>query len=190
MTMTHSFPKQPFLDDLLARNEANLERVQAAFAPLDRDARGAQPEAGEWCVDQCIQHLVLSYEMHLTRILPILARDRGGDSAPSFARSWMAQRNLYQKQFDPRTKVKTLPKVTPSDHYYPEAYSQFAAQKARFAAIVEQARPANLQHRGWFLWVVPVNLGDYLEMLVLHDELHIDQAQRALAVYRQFAVVD
>ena len=111
--MQHSFPKQAFLDDLLARNAANLELVQTTFAPLDRDARSAQPEPGEWCVDQCLQHLVLSFEMHLRHIMPVLDRDGGKDTAETFTRSWMAKRNYWQKQFDPRTKTKTLAKVTP-----------------------------------------------------------------------------
>ena len=187
LTMKHSFPKQAFLEDLRVRNMANLELVQETLVPLDRAARTAQPELGEWCVDQCLQHLVLGFEMHLAHLLPVLERDRGVDTAATFTRSWMARRNLYQKQFDPRTKIQTLPRVTPTHHYYPDVYGQFAAQKARFEKILGQARQFNLQRRGWFLWVVPINVGDFLEMFVQHDELHIDQALRALAAYRQYA---
>jgi hypothetical protein len=185
--MQHSFPKQAFLDDLLARNKANLELVQETFAPLDRAARSAQPEPGEWCVDQCLQHLALSFEMHLTHILPVLERDRSRDAAETFTRSWLARRNFYQKAFNPRTKTKTMDAVNPSDHYYPDVYTQYAAQKKRAATLLERASQNNLQKSCWFLRMVPINLGDYLELLVRHDELHIDQAQRALAAYRQFA---
>jgi hypothetical protein len=185
--MQLAFPKQAFLDDLLARNAANLKIVQTTFAPLDRAARSTQPESDEWCVDQCMQHLVLSFELHLAHMLPLLERDAGVDSAETFTRSWIARQNLYKKQFDPDNKVKTLPRVTPSDHFYPDVYALFAAQKERFTTIVESARKADLQQRGWFLRFVPVNVGDYLEMFVRHDELHIDQAQRALAAYQQSA---
>ena len=161
--------------------------MQDTFAPLERAARRAQPEAGEWCVDQCLQHLVLSFEMHLTHILPVLERDKGVDSAESFPRSWLARRNFYQKEFDPRTKTKTLDKVNPRDDNYPEVYDQYTAQKERAAALLERARRANLQRGCWFASRAPINLGDYLEVLVRHDELHTNQTQRALAAYRQFA---
>ena len=186
--MQHAIPKQAFLDDLLARNSANRALVQKTFAPLDRAARSAQPRPGEWCVDQCIQHLVLAFELHLPMMAPERAQHSKNDSAETFTRSWMARRKLYTKQFSPLTKVKTLPKTTPSEHYYPDVYAKYTAQNQRFAQIVEQARQVDLQQRRWFLRISPINLGDYLEMFVGHDELHIDQAQRALAAYRQVAV--
>jgi hypothetical protein len=183
--MTHSFAKHAFLDELCRHNAANLELVQATFAPLNRPARSAQPEPGEWCVDQCFQHLVLAFELHLTHVMPVLERDEGIDSVETFTRSWLARRNFYRKQYDPNTKTKTRRQVMPSDHFYPDVYSQFAAQKERISAMLDQARRAGLQQRCWFLGFAPINLGDYLEMFVLHDALHINQAQRALAAYRQ-----
>ena len=185
--MQPTSPKQAFLDDLLARNAANLEVVQETFATLERAARSAQPEPGEWCVDQCIQHLMLAYEFHMGKCRPVLERATGRGTGDGFERSWMAQSSFFRRQFDPATKVKTMARTTPSDHFYPEVYRHFAAQKADFAAAVAQARAADLQVRAWFLWIVPINLGDYLEVLVRHDELHISQAQQALAAHRQVA---
>jgi hypothetical protein len=183
----HSFPKQAFLDDLLAHNAPNLDLVQTTFAPLDRDPRSAQPEPGEWCVDQCIQHLVVAYDFHMGICSPVLKRAAGRGTHDRFKRSWVAQRHAFRRLFEPETKVNTLARTNPSDHFYPEAYQQFAERRAAFTAAVQQARSADLQARAWFLWITPINLGDYLELLVRHDELHIDQAQRALAAYRQFA---
>lgn len=185
--MTHSISKQAFLDDLLARNAANLEQVQTTLAPLEPAARGAQPAPGEWGVDQCIRHLVLAYDFHMGKCRPVLARAAGRGTGDHFERSWMARRNFYAWQFSPATKISTMRRTNPPEQLYPAAYEQFAAQKADFAAAVERARSADLQTRAWFLWVTPINLGDYLEMLLRHDELHIGQAQRALAAYRQLA---
>ena len=183
--MSHSFARDHFLEDLRTRNAANLELVQATFLPLDRATRSTQPAPGEWCIDQCFQHLVLSFEMHMEHVLPVLERSEVTDLAESFRRSWLARTRYYRSQFDPQTKTTTLKKVTPSDHYYPDVFAQYAAQKERMAATLERARQANLQERCWFLGFAPINLGDYLELCVLHDGLHIDQAQRALAAYRQ-----
>lgn len=46
---------------------------------------------------------------------------------------------------------------------------------------------ADLQTMVWFIkWLLArYTLGDFLNHLVSHDELHIDQAQRALAAYEQ-----
>jgi len=56
-----SFVKNTFLENLRTCNATNHEMAQTTFAPLDRAARSAKPESGEWCVDQCFQHLVLSF---------------------------------------------------------------------------------------------------------------------------------
>lgn len=185
--MIHTFSKQDFLDDLLGRNTANLARVEETFGPLERQARSAQPGPGEWCVDQCIQHLVLAYDFHMRKCREVLERVTGRGTQDTFERSRMGRSSLYRRQFDPDNKINTMPRTNPSEHFYPEAYQQFALQKADFAAAVELARSADLQARAWFLWIVPINLGDFLETMVRHDELHIDQAQRALAAYRQAA---
>ena len=154
---------------------------------IDRASRSTQPEPDEWCVDQCIQHMVVAYDFHMEKCTPVLQRATGHGARDRFERSWVSQRHAFRRLFDPDTKTNTLARTNPSDHFYPEAYQQFAERRAAFAAAVQQARSADLQARAWFLWITPINLGDYLELLVRHDELHIDQAQWALAAYRQFA---
>jgi len=187
LMMQHSFAKQAFIDDLLARNAANLDLVQRTFAPLDRAARSAAPERDEWCVDQCMQHLVLACRIQLAYLEDVIKRDPGLDSAETFKRSWLARRSFYRKQLDPSSKTKTEVRVIPTEHFYPNVYEEFTAQKERVTRLLEQARWADLQKRCWFMGKAPINAGDYLEVMVGHDELHIDQAQRALAAYRQFA---
>ena len=85
-------------------------------------------------------------------------------------------------------KVKTRPAIMPSEYYYPDVFDQFLAQKKRLSAMLEDAANADLQVRCWYYSIIPVNLGDYLEQFVMHDELHIDQAQRALAAYHQSTI--
>jgi hypothetical protein len=184
-TMSQTIAKHDFLNDLRTRNDKIRHLVQAEFVPLDRAARSTQPEPNEWCVDQCFQHLVLTFESFLPQAVGALKRRDGADSAQVFKRSWLARRNLYRQLFNPSKKVKTRPKMTSSEHYYPDVFERFLAQKEHMSAMLEDAAYADLQTRCWYLKVAPINLGDYLEQFVMHDELHIDQAQRALAAYRQ-----
>ena len=153
--------------------------------PLDQAARSTQPEPNEWCVDQCFQHLVLAFESFLPQAVEALKSREGTGSAKMFKPSWLASRNFYRQLFDPSKKVKTQPKVTPSEYFYPDVFERFLAQKEQMSAMLDQASDVDLQQRRWYFKVAPVNLGDYLEQFVMHDELHIDQAQRALATYRQ-----
>jgi hypothetical protein len=123
--------------------------------------------------------------MFLPQAVKKLEKGKGAESAEVFKPSWMACRTFYRQLYSPSMKVKTRPAVTPSEYYYPEVFNQFLAQKERMSAMLDDAASADLQTRCWFLNIFPINLGDYLEQFIMHDELHIDQAQRALAAYHQ-----
>jgi hypothetical protein len=179
--------KQDFLNDLRARNDKNRQLVLADFMPLSQAARSSQPAPKEWCVDQCFQHLVLAFEMFLPQAVIKMEKGKGAESGGVFKPSWIASRNFYRQLYSPSMKVKTRPAVMPSEYYYPDVFDQFLAQKEHLSAMLDDAVNADLQTRCWYYSVIPVNLGDYLEQFVMHDELHIDQAQRALAAYRQNA---
>jgi hypothetical protein len=183
--MTQTKIKSEFLNDLRARNQDIQEIVQTQFVPLDQVTRTTQPAPGEWCVDQCFEHLVITFDSFLPQVTKGL--DRGISTAPTgrFKPSWFATLPPYRNLFNPKRKTKTLPQMTPSEHFYPDVFDRFLAQKDRLSNLLNKAAETDLQVRCWYLKFAPINLGDYLELYVLHDELHLDQAQRALAPYRQ-----
>lgn len=183
--MSQKITKEAFLNDLRARNDRICRQLQAEFLPLDRAARTAQPEPNEWCVDQCFQHLFLAFELFLPQAVRALKRREVANTVEMFKPSWTARRKFYRQLFNPSKKYKNAPMVAPSEHYYPDVFQRFLAQKERMSTMLDEAVNADLQVRCWWFRVLPLNLGDYLEQFVLHDELHIDQAQRALAVYHQ-----
>jgi hypothetical protein len=183
MAMTTT--KQEFLNGLRARNDKVRQLVQTDFLPLSQAARSSQPAPNEWCVDQCFQHLVLAFEMFLPQAVKKLEKGKGAESDGVFIPSWLASRNFYRQLYSPSMKVKTRPAVMPSEYYYPDVFDQFLTQKEHLSAMLDDAVNADLRTRCYFFYVFPVNLGDYLEQFVMHDELHIDQAQRALAAYHQ-----
>jgi hypothetical protein len=183
--MSNTISKQEFLTDLQARNEMTRQIVQEEFVALDKAARSAQPGSGEWCVDQCFYHLVLTFDAFLPQVNNALQHTNGRGSSEVFKRSWFTSRNFYRRLFNPSVKAKTLPAITPSEHFYPDVFKRFLAQKEQMSAMLDKAPSVDLQARCWYLKFAPINLGDYFEQFVMHDELHIDQARRALSAYRQ-----
>jgi len=150
----------------------------------------AQPAPGEWSVDQCFQHLVIAFEWLSPNFIPALDKPESPDSDGIFRPSWLARR-FMEKQFDPQSEYKTLKTNNPTAVYKAEVLTRWLAQQACLEAMIEQAAEADLQTMCRVVKWLPIrhNLGDYLKFYVSHDELHIDQAQRALAAYEQrFAV--
>jgi hypothetical protein len=188
--MLQPMPRQEYLADLQARNRCNREVVETTFLPLNQVQRSAQPALGEWSVDQCFQHLVIAFEWLSPNFISALSKPEPPDADGIFRHSWLARR-FMEKQFDPQEKLKTFSANNPTAVYKADILSQWLAQQARLETILEQAYSADLQTMCSVIKWVPIryNLGDYLKFYVAHDELHIDQAQRALAAYEQRVAV-
>jgi hypothetical protein len=185
--MLQPMPKQAYLADLQARNRRNREVVETTFLPLNQAQRSWQPAPGEWSVDQCFQHLILAFNLYVHNVIPALNKPEPPHADGIFRMSWWARRTL-EWQFNPETKISTLKRVNPKAAYSLDVLTRFMAQQDRLSAMIEQAAQADLQTKCRFFKGLPIryNLGDYLNFFVSHDELHIDQAQRALATYRHW----
>jgi hypothetical protein len=186
--MLRSMPNQAYLADLQARNRRNREVVETTILPLSEAERSWSPKPGEWSVDQCIQHLILAFEMYVHNTTSALSKPEPAHADGIFRPSWWARRTL-EWQFNPETKISTLKRVNPEATYSPDVLARWLAQQYRLSAMIEQAVQADLQTKCWFFKGLPIryNLGDYLNFFVSHDELHIDQAQRVLAAYRHWS---
>lgn len=184
--MLSSMPKQAYLADLQARNRRNRETVQRVFLPLDEAELSWQPAPGEWSVGQCLQHLVLAFEMYVHNVMDALDKPQPANAGGIFRPSWWARRTL-EWQFNPDTKLSTLKRTNPPAPLGPDALERWLAQQERLSGMIDQAAQADLQTMCWFFKWLPIryNLGDYLNFFVSHDELHIDQAQRVLAAYER-----
>lgn len=188
--MQKAISKEAYLADLQARNRRNREVVERTFVPLDREERGWQPAPNEWSVDQCFQHLVIAFEWLSPNFIPALDRPEPPD-ADGIYRPSLLSRIFHDRQFDPKSKFKTLKANNPTAAHIPGSLTQWLAQQERLTAIIDKAAGADLQTKCWVIKYVPIryNLGDYLNYYVSHDELHIDQAQRVLAAYEQQGAV-
>jgi hypothetical protein len=189
--MLHAKPKQEYLAELQARIDHNRRLVETIFLPLDQEARSRQPAPGEWSVDQCFLHLLLTFEGYSPNYIAALDKPEPAGSDGIFRPSFWARR-LNGMMFDPQKKYPTFKRYNPAETsektFYPDVLDRFQAQLDRLSNIVERAERADLQTMCWLFKfaLLRYNLGDYLNYLVSHDELHIDQARRALAAYRQW----
>jgi len=185
--MLHPVPKQAYLAELQARIEQNRWMVETVFMPLDQEARSRQPAPDEWSVDQCFQHLIVAFEGLSPNFIPALDKPESADSGGIFRPSFWPRR-LNSIMFDPQKKFPTSKRYNPAETsektFYCNVLDQSLTRLDQLSKIVERAAQADLQTKCWFLFL-RYNLGDILNYLVSHDELHIGQARRALETYKQ-----
>jgi hypothetical protein len=187
--MLKPMPKQEYLADLQARNRRNREVVETTFVPLNEAQRSTQPAPGEWSVDQCFKHLVTSFENFAPNTTAALNRPERPNSDGIFRPSWLTSKTL-PATFEPKRNIRTLPRFNPTTSSHPKILTRWLAQNDRLTMMIEQAARADLQAKCWyFQGLYRFRLGEFLYFFVAHDELHIDQAWRALAVYEQRVAV-
>jgi hypothetical protein len=187
--MLKQMPKEEYLLGLQARHDHNCQIVATVFVPLDQTQRSWQPAPDEWSVDQCFQHLIVSFAGYVTNIIPALNKPEPPHAERIYRPSFWARR-LHEWQFDPGTKLSALKRFNPPAASIPDVLARYLAQQDRLADMIAQAAQADLQTMCWFFKGLPIrnNLGDYLNFFIAHDELHIDQAQRVLSAYRETTV--
>ena len=183
--MLKSMPKQAYLAELQTRNRHSRDVVETVFLPLTEAQRSWQPAPGEWSVDQCFQHLVASFENFAPNTTAALNTPERPNSDGIFRPSWLVSKTM-PASFEPKRNTKTLPRFNPVTSSHPEVLTRWLAQNERLSAMIEQGTQADLQAKCWyFKGLFRFRLGEFLYFFVAHDELHIDQAQRALAAYEQ-----
>lgn len=181
--MADPITKPEFLVDLQARIDRHRHLVTGTFQPLDDATLAWQPNPREWNILQCFEHNVQTHDYYtpkITRALQSPARSSGaGDSVqPSF---W--GRIYMHFAFNPRYSFPTAAVITPSKGLERTILDTYLRRQDALSAILDQVGPIDLSRTPVPLEKgIRFNLGDCLKILVYHDGLHVDQAQRVLEV--------
>lgn len=172
--------------ELAAQIERNGQAAALEFQPLDEAALNWRPKAGEWSVLECFEHLNLTHEYYRPRIeaaldAPALLQTGNPDYQPSF---WGRIYTYFA--FNPRYSFPTAPEITPGSELSRAVLGHYLARLETALDYLERAREVDLRRT-----MVPIagpvrfNLGDCLRVLAYHDELHIRQARRVLALHQR-----
>jgi hypothetical protein len=159
--MLESMPKTEFLANLEGRIRYNRDLVETMFLSLGREERSWQLKRTAWSVDQCFQHLVLTFEALAPFTAEALEKPEAADSDGVFHHTWLARKTIG-KRFDPKTKGSLLKKFDPPAAYSEDILNRFLEQQERLLDMVTRAAAADLQAKCWIVKGLPVryNLGD------------------------------
>lgn len=182
--MALSISKSEFVADLQTRSEQHRHLVTGTFQVLDDPILAWQPDPREWNILQCFEHNVQTHDYYapkIARALQSASRSQGADEIvqPSF---W--GRIYMHFAFNPRYSFPTAAAITPSKDLDRAILDMYLRKQDALSAILDQAGPIDLSRTAVPLEKgIRFNLGDCLKILVYHDGLHIDQAQRVLKAH-------
>jgi hypothetical protein len=173
------------IEDCLQRTETNVERVKSTYSSLSESQFNWKPSAEVWSVGECINHLIVTNELYLVKIekLITLVTENTETDFP-YSQSYMGK--LIAKGVDPANvrKTKTF-KVFLSEKSKvgKSVIEKYAASSEKLIGLVSKMQNLDLKKiklSSPVNMLIRLNLGDPLIIIPMHDERHINQAERLM----------
>jgi len=176
-----------FLDQLTADLRDIQTTVAQRFQPLTDDQLNRRPGPGRWSVGQCLEHLNIIGGLYLPVITRKIQQAQTRSSRPAEA----VKRGLLGRRLTNAMRVPSSEKATKTPQQYAPSGSRlprtvvevFNRQTEELLALLQQARAVNINTvriPNVVIALLRLRLTDQLELLVVHAQRHIQQAERVL----------
>jgi hypothetical protein len=189
-----SFASHELLGQLHRDTEELLRIADREFVPLRPDQLLWKPLPKKWSVAQCLEHLNrfgLHYLPEMESRIGI-ALAKGSRPEPAFQSGWLGNYLVHSVQpmntgsaranwkypapraYDPNRAGATTPAALP----------EFLRQQQAMLRVLESAGRVNLEAVRIPVSVtnlVKLRLGDCLRFVIVHNQRHVQQAQKVLA---------
>lgn len=174
--------KHAFLADLRQHIAAHCEMVVNTFCPLDTQQLSWQPTTkgkAEWSILQCFDHLNLTHDYYRAKLAgPLTTAPQAQAGQDHYQPSFWG--GIYMHfSLNPKYSFPSPEPITPTAQPDRQVLAAYLARQEQLRERCETVGPLDLVKT-----MVPIekfvkfNLGDCLKILVYHDALHINQAQR------------
>ena len=160
--------------------------VHTDFALLDAVLLNQRPAQASWSILECLEHLNRYSRYYLAAFAKALALPNPTPAAPAeVAYTWLGRKSVDMMQPTNAKKTSTLKHLNPlGSRLGPEVLAEFDQHQARLLALLAQAHRADLNRKVVpveFFRLLKLRLGEALEFVVVHQQRHVQQAQRVRA---------
>ncbi|MCC2546864.1 DinB family protein [Hymenobacter sp. BT175] len=180
-------PTTEFLDRLSADLQAIREGSVRRFRQLTDDQLNRRPAPDKWSVGQCLEHLNITGG----HVLPVMARklkqarEKGTRPAATVKSGFIGRKMIEAMQTPASEKpMKSPQQYAPSGSRLPRTVVEvFSRQLDELTNMVQQAKQVNANAIRIPNPIIPLlylRLTDQLELLVVHLQRHVAQAEQVL----------
>lgn len=164
---------------------ANDQTAQTLVAGLTEEQLNWQPSPGAWSVGQCLEHLCITNEAYLPRMISAL---RGQPDSPTEQITPGAFSRWFIRNFvepSPTSKRVSAPrKIQPGNRVALSVIDRFLSGNKACRELIVGARGKNVNRIGFWNPFVPglrFTVGTGLEVISGHERRHLLQAERVRA---------
>ncbi|GAB5538578.1 MAG: DinB family protein [Salibacteraceae bacterium] len=181
---------QLLLEELREKTNSNLLRSKA-FDSLSDDKLNYKPGTEQWSILECIEHLNRYGDFYIPEF-----KKRIASAAPSqngrFKSSWLGEHFAQSVADKPKlNKMNTFKSMNPiGSDITKEHLKKFQEQQGELLNILENCEKIDLIKTKSAISIsnwLKIRIGDALRVVIYHNERHLSQAERVLAVTQDSA---
>ncbi len=175
-----------FLTALAQTVAALRTTVRTEFAALPPALLNQRPAPTSWSILECLEHLNRYSRYYNAALAKALAAPRpSADPLAAVSYSWLGRKSVDLMRPTNAKKQTTLKHMNPlGSRLGPEVLAEFDQHQARLLALLAAAPAADLNRKAVpieFFRLLKLRLGEALEFVVVHQQRHVQQAQRVRA---------
>lgn len=169
--------------------EANQTRVnvEKKFLHLSSDELNRKSNPESWSAAECFQHLIFTKGLYLTHFSDI-SKTESGNGMDSFTYKHSFWGKLILYFVNPKTKIKskTTASFNPSNSKVDrDVVKKYLEQHDQFTNAISGMKYLDLKRLRMTSPInskIKYNLGDTIRILLLHDQRHVQQAERGVSL--------
>jgi uncharacterized damage-inducible protein DinB len=179
----------PFLAALQAATADLRATVHAEFASLDAALLNQRPAPASWSILECLEHLNRYSRYYNPALAKALASSRtADDSLAAVAYSWLGRKSVEMMRLTNAKKQTTVKHMNPlGSRLGPAVLAEFDQHQVRLLELLAAAPAVDLNRKAVpveFFRLLKLRVGEALEFVVVHQQRHVQQAQRVRATLR------
>lgn len=179
----------PFLAELQTAVADLRATVRTHFMALEPALLNQRLAPTSWSILECVEHLNRYSQYYNPAFAQALARTTRLSSLPAeVGYSWLGRKSVAMMRPANTKKSRALKRLNPLGSCLGrEVLTEFDQQQARLLELLALAQTADLNRKAVpveFFRLFKLRLGEALEFVVVHQQRHVQQAQRVQADLR------
>ena len=163
--------------------------AQQQFAPLNDVQLSQRPAPASWSILECLEHLNRYSRYYNAALARALAQPGPTPRRPAnVTYSWLGRQSVAMMHPTTLKKQTALKRLNPlGSHLGREVLAEFDQHQTYLLELLAQAYHADLNRAAVpveFFRLLKLRLGEALEFVVVHQQRHVQQAQRVQAALR------
>lgn len=179
--------RQQLIEDLKKITQSLIARAEA-YKHLSAEELNGRSQPGKWSVLECLEHLNLYGEFYLPEIEKRLLEHPARAEARQFRPGLLGNYFVGMMQVK-NSKVKKMKTFKDKDPIHVEldasTIDRFIKQQKQMLRLLEMAKKKDLTRIKTSISIsnwIKLRLGDTLRLVIYHNQRHIWQADRVLAL--------